>query len=263
MAVSLSQRSSIVFVLSVQFRRFRRKIQWVRDRSIFALRKSDEQLLYEVFNHSSLLIRRLEGVDLQLQYNKVKNLQIASNHIHQLLIKPGEKFSLYRLLGKPSNKRGFEKGLELSRGKMEGAIGGGLCQVANILHWMVLHSDMDMIERHHHSVDIFPDSGRIVPFGTGATLFYNFKDFVFQNNTNRTYQLLLYLDDEYLQGKILTDDSLHEQYQVFEKAHSFSKVGDDFYRENEIWRKDLKSGKEELLFANKYKTLYTPSVEVL
>lgn len=262
MRTSLSQRSKFIFNISIKLRRFKRHIEWIFDHSLCDKNTSNDVFEHVVFSHSSVLIRRLEGVDLILQHNKVKNLQIVSDYIHKIIIKPGEKFSLYQIVGKPTVRRGFVNGLEFSRGKMKGEIGGGLCQVANILHWMLLHTDLTIIERHHHSVDIFPDSERKVPFGTGATLFYNFKDFVFRNNTEKEYQILLYLYDEFLQGEILCNDVGHEHYRVFEKAHAFSKIGDDYYRENEIWREDMKNGVEELLFSNHYKTLYTPSEEV-
>lgn len=263
MPVSLSQRFKLAFYISVQLRRARRKIWWMCVRNSFAKDKSEKKLPYHVFSHSSVLIRKLEGVDLILQHNKVKNLRIVSEILNGLVIKPGERFSLYRLVGKPTKKRGFVNGLELSRGKMKGEIGGGLCQIANLLHWMVLHTDLDITERHHHSVDIFPDSDRKVPFGTGATLFYNFKDFMFQNNTKSKYQILMHVDEEYLHGQILTDNCNHEKYRVFEMKHSFFESGGEYYRYNEIWREDLEKGEKIMLFANRYKTLYKPSVEAL
>jgi len=263
MAVSLSQRFRFVFFISVSVRRVRRNIRWLREKSSLVWRKLDGELPHVVFKHSSVLVRKLEGVDLQLQHNKVKNLKIVSEILNGLLIQPGEKFSLYKLVGKPTIRRGFVNGLELSRGKMKGEIGGGLCQIANMLHWMILHTDMDVVERHHHSVDIFPDSGRKVPFGTGATLFYNFKDFVFQNNTNKSYQLVIFTDDDYLQGRILSSFEDPESYKVFEEAHCFEKNGNDYFRMNQIWRENLKTGEKKMLFSNKYKTLYTPSVELL
>ncbi|MDD6704185.1 MAG: VanW family protein, partial [Clostridiaceae bacterium] len=46
--------------------------------------------------HSSVLIRRLHGVDLQLQENKVTNIRLSSEQINGIVIKPGETFSFWR-----------------------------------------------------------------------------------------------------------------------------------------------------------------------
>ena len=50
-------------------------------------------------------------------------------------------------------------------GEVKTSIGGGICQLANLLYWMALHTPLEVIERHHHSFDPFPDSGRTLPFG--------------------------------------------------------------------------------------------------
>ena len=39
----------------------------------------------------------------------------------------------------------------LSAGKIKSDVGGGLCQLANLLTWIVMHSDLDIIERYHHN----------------------------------------------------------------------------------------------------------------
>ncbi|MFJ8513275.1 VanW family protein [Lysinibacillus xylanilyticus] len=51
--------------------------------------------------------------------------------------------------------------------KVKTGVGGGICQLANLLYWMALHTPLIVTERHHHSFDPFPDSGRTLPFGSG------------------------------------------------------------------------------------------------
>ena len=81
--------------------------------------------------------------------------------------------------------------MQLSQGKVTVGVGGGLCPLANLIHWMGLHSPLQLTERHHHSFDPFPDEGRVLPFGSGASLFYNYVDLRFRNPTDQTLQLMV------------------------------------------------------------------------
>ena len=58
------------------------------------------------------------------------------------------------------------------------------CQLSNLLHWMVLHSDLTITEHHHHDrFDLFPDDGRQVPFGMGTSIVYNYLDYRVTNTS--------------------------------------------------------------------------------
>ena len=60
-----------------------------------------EELPNIVKSHSSILVRKLHGVDLRLQENKVTNIQIACQLVNGMIIRPGETF----LTGGPSAKQ--------------------------------------------------------------------------------------------------------------------------------------------------------------
>lgn len=196
-------------------------------------------MLYRVKKHQSVLIRKLGDSDVQLQYNKVVNLKIASKKVDGILIKPGEVFSLCRLVGLTSKRKGYLPGMELSFGEAKAGVGGGLCQIANLIYWMVLHSPLDVIERHHHSFDPFPDDGRVLPFGSGATIFYNYLDLRVKNNTPYTFQINLWFSEKCLEGELRIDTELDYSYHVYELNHKFLKINDEFYRSNEIWRNKI------------------------
>jgi len=112
----------------------------------------------------------------------VQNLKAAVPLLTGLLVRPGETFSFCKTIGQPTRARGFTDGMELSHGVARAGVGGGLCQLSNLLHWLVLHSPLTVVERHHHSFDPFPDDGRVLPFGSGATVFFNYRDFRFRND---------------------------------------------------------------------------------
>lgn len=109
--------------------------------------------------------------DIQLQYNQVINLKIAVDSLNGILIKSGEYFSLCRLVAKPPKRRGFMNGMELSFGVARSGIGGEISQISNLIHWLVLHSELQLVERANHSFDPFADDGQVLPFGSGAAVF--------------------------------------------------------------------------------------------
>lgn len=217
---------------------------------------------YVVKSHRSMLLRQLDGVDMALQQNKIVNLRIASAGIDGLLIRSGETFSFWRRVGRPSEKRGFLPGLAISHDeKISSTVGGGLCQLANMIHWLALHSPLTVTELHHHSDALFPDSQRRVPFGTGTSVFFSNVDYRFRNDTTDTYQLRIWLDETDLCGELHCDRKLPMRYRIQERNHHYSREADGLYRNSEIWRliTDRASGeilRESLIFRNHSRVLY-------
>lgn len=157
--------------VAVALKRLQRRGENWRGRRLFAQHRQELPLPFRVKKHQSVLMRKLGDVDMQLQINKVQNLKLAIAHLNGILVPPGAAFSFYQLVGKPTAEKGYLPGVQLIQGKAVAGIGGGLCQLANLIHWLVLHSPLTVTERHHHSFDPFPDEGRVLPFGSGATVF--------------------------------------------------------------------------------------------
>ena len=259
----LSQRHPLLYFLSVSLRRIQRYLIWYFSSTSFAKKKNKNPLNEKVKKHQSLLIRKLGDSDIQLQLNKITNLKLAVQKIDGILICPGETFSFCKLVGKPTSKKGYVLGMELSLGMARPGIGGGICQIANMLHWLVLHSPLTIVEKSNHSFDPFPDEGRTLPFGSGAAIFYNYIDFQFKNETNQIFQIFLKVTNTHLEGEIRTTKHLPYSYHVFEKNHRFIKIGEEYFRENEIYRNiiDKNTGKifdTELMKKNFSRVMYIP-----
>ncbi|SFM53405.1 vancomycin resistance protein VanW [Paenibacillus sp. 1_12] len=230
----------------------------------YASEISNEKLSFICMKHKSVLRRVLGHSDPSLQENKINNLRIALQRVDGIMIKPGETFSYWRLVGKTTKKKGYIEGLMLSNGEVRTGIGGGLCQMANMLFWLALHTPLKIKERHHHSFDIFPDDRRIIPFGTGTSVFYNYVDLQFYNPTNYTFQFHLFLSDEYLEGRISSNKKLDYNYKVNERNHKFYQNENKTYRENEIWRLEISKldnqlVHEELIIKNNAEVKYMKS----
>ena len=197
-----------------------------------------EKLPFKIFSHKSLMRRKLRKVPLAVEEAKVSNLKISVPKVNGILIKPGETFSFWNLVGRCTPQDGYEKGLVVAiDGELEYGTGGGMCQFSNLIHWIVLHTPLDIIEKHHHEqVDMFPDSHRNVPFGCGTSIVYNYFDYRFKNNTNSTYQLLVYLDDEYLYGDLYCSEEQSLNYKVQLNNEKFVEEKNTIYRCGEIYQ---------------------------
>ncbi|MBQ5334389.1 MAG: VanW family protein [Oscillospiraceae bacterium] len=203
----------------------------------FAHTKSDETLPVLICRHNSLIRRRLGNVDMRLQENKAVNLSLAAPHLDHILIRPGETFSFWHLVGSISEKKGYKEGLTIAADHPASGIGGGMCQMTNLIHWMILHSDMEITEHHHHDrFDLFPDFKRAIPFGTGTSILYNYLDYRFKNTTDMTYQLIIYTTDEYLCGELRAERRQRYKYHIMAENTYFSRENGIVYRNGEVYR---------------------------
>ena len=178
-------------------------------------------------------------MDLNLQYNKVNNLKVAANKVNNILIRPGEIFSYWKLIGKPSRHKGYQDGLILKPdGTFGTGVGGGLCQLSNLIYWMTLHTPLKVIERYRHSHDIFPDSDRTQPFGSGSTCVYNYLDLKIYNETDVEFQLKIQVTEDNLVGEWRSAKPAQYHYQVYEKGHFISSTyWGGYIRNNTIYRR--------------------------
>ena len=213
----------------------------------FAKAQTEDLLPVLVYRHNSLIHRRLGNVNMQLQENKAVNLALSTPHINGLLIRPGETFSLWKLVGRTTARKGYKEGLTITKGQPAQGIGGGLCQLSNLIHWMVLHSELTITEHHHHDgLDLFPDHGRQIPFGTGTSISYNYLDYRVTNNTSNTYQLRLWLDGEtmfagkrqkqYLCGELRADAEQPYTFHIHAENEYFSRQDGIVYRNGQVYR---------------------------
>lgn len=239
-----------------------RKIEQLFNQHKYTKHFNTDQLPVTIYKHNSLIRRRLGNVDMRLQNNKAINLSLATPKINGIIIKPGEIFSFWKLVGSCTKRKGYKEGLIIKSGKVSSGIGGGMCQLTNLLHWMILHSPLEIIEYHqHNSIDMFPDYGRQVPFGTGTSIMYNYLDYQFLNRTNQDFQIIVYTTEDYLCGELRSNKEVDYSYHIREENQHFSKESDGYYRNNKIYREivDKATGKlisKKLLVKNHSKVIY-------
>lgn len=233
--------SPLTYKISIEKGIALRNIKDSLSKDKFAKEKREDKLQYIVYKHNSLIRRKLGNVDMELQENKATNLALSAPKITGIIIKPGETFSLWKLVGRCREKDGYKEGLTISSGKTTSGIGGGMCQMSNLIHWMILHTDMKITEHHHHDqIDLFPDFKRVIPFGTGTSITYNYLDYRFKNTTDITYQLIIRVTDEYLKGELRSNKRQKYKYHISAEDVFFSKEKDgQVYRNGKVYRKKI------------------------
>lgn len=203
---------------------------------------------------------------MKYQYNKIINLKLAVNKLDGIIIKPGETFSYWKLIGRPSAKKGYVTGMILYCGTYTTGIGGGLCQLSNLIYWTTLHTPLTVIERYRHSFDVFPDSNRTQPFGSGATCVYPYRDLMIRNDTDECFQLKVKVGQSYLEGSWISNSKPIYIYKILEKNHQFkSEYWGGFSRHNELYRRQYTTDgfllNEEYITENHALMMYSPFLD--
>lgn len=257
------KRSNLRIFFGKKVYRMKRYSEWVFDDKKYAKNKGEEKLSHIVFKHRTPLLRQLKDVDMQLQYNKITNLKIAAQKINRIVIQPGETFSYWKTIGATTKRKGYVEGMILHYGKVTTGVGGGLCQLSNLIYWMTLHTPLTVTERYRHSYDVFPDSKRSQPFGSGATCAYNYLDLQIKNETTEPYQLIIYLTDVSLVGEWRSVSQPTNTYKVYEKDHQFTlEQWGGYVRHNTIYREVYNRNNEciddQFITENHAITMYPP-----
>jgi len=234
-AVLATVKRLIPYAVRVELRRAARSVRCLCESPKPATRRLQDVSAYPhlLVGHSAKLVRQVAPDLMPLQLNKIENLRLACDRMDGLLLRPGELFSFCRLIGRTSRRRGYLDGLEMQRGELTAAPGGGLCQLADLIFWMALNLDLEVVERHHHEVDLFPDDDRVVPFGMGASVFYNYVDLRFRNTLARPLVLKVSVEPPRLWGAFRSDAELPFKVRIVETAHRF-------FRDEEgvVWREN-------------------------
>ena len=227
------------YAISVKKENLKRHLQDLKRKENFAIDFQKEKLTYVVSERSSNMIKRAEGVDLASQFNKAKNIELACQKLNGLVIKPGEVFSFWKLVGKISEKKGYKAGRVIERNKLILGIGGGICNLANTINLLVIHSPLLITEFHTHSDALAPDETGRIPLNAGTSVSYNHIDYRFKNTTNQSFQLMLWCEGEVLHAALRSERELPYTYDILEENHHFTKEKEKFYRISKIYKATL------------------------
>ena len=257
--------SPTTYKISLKKENLKRHIQNLKQGKKFSKIRQEKILPNLVSSYSTQLIKRGPGIDINLQKGKATNIQIASKNLNNIIIHPGEEFSFWSLVGNTTKKKGYQEGRVIINGKVEPDIGGGLCNLANLLHLLIVHSPMKITEFHSHSDALDPDKGTQKPFANGTSVQYNHQDYRFKNNTDQLIQLRTWTENEILFGELRSESQFPFTYQIVEENHHFKKEGNYYYRNSMIYREKLdritqQTLEKERILQNHSKVMYDPKL---
>ena len=130
--------------------------------------------------------------------DRVHNLETASKAIHNVLVKPGQKFSFNARVGPRVSETGYREAPVVLFNKLVPGIGGGVCQVSTTLYNAVLFANLPVVQRTSHSLP-----SAYVPLARDATVVDEWIDFQFENNLKTPILLAAVVNPPYLTVAIL------------------------------------------------------------
>lgn len=229
------------------------------DRNRYAKTKAPELLPFCMYEARSKLFIENTGFDMKYQKNKVYNLQLASETVNKLLIKPKETFSFWKRVRYAEKNGRYMDGLCVMNGELVTVPGGGLCHLSNLLFWMFLHSPLTIMERHPHLVKDFQSPDEDVPDGVDATVSEGWLDLKVKNNTVLTFQIEISMDETYIYGSIYADCPLEHRYEVINRDKSYFQKYGKIFEKVSVYQQKIDAGSDKTLSEH---LLYTDVYEV-
>ena len=113
-------------------------------------------------------------------YERNTNVEVGASKINGTLIMPGETFSVTAAVTPFNADNGYYPAPSYESGQVVDTYGGGICQVSTTLYNAVLRAELEVTERHNHSMIVT----YVDPSADAAIAESSGKDFVFVNNTD-------------------------------------------------------------------------------
>ncbi len=111
--------------------------------------------------------------------NRLSNIRLAVSIINGTCLRPGERFSFNETVGQRTAARGFKVATAYSGGSVTEEVGGGICQVSTTLFNAAVKADLEINERHPHSLTV-----SYVDLGKDAAVDWGGKDLKFTNTSD-------------------------------------------------------------------------------
>ncbi len=120
------------------------------------------------------------------------NVANGSSLINGITLYPGEEFSTYEAVSPFTEKNGYYMAGSYLNGKVVDSLGGGICQVSTTLYNAVLNAELEVTERHNHSMIV----SYVDPSADAAIAESSGKDFKFKNNLDYPVYIESYVQDK-------------------------------------------------------------------
>lgn len=112
-------------------------------------------------------------------YERNTNVEVGAAKINGTLLMPGETFSVTAAVAPFTSENGYYPAPSYESGQVVDSYGGGICQVSTTLYNAVLKSELQINERHNHTMTVsYVDPSKDAAIAEGLM------DFVFTNDTD-------------------------------------------------------------------------------
>lgn len=112
--------------------------------------------------------------------NRIRNIENGARLINGVTIYPGDEFSACDMVTPFTEANGYYMAASYISGKVVDSLGGGICQVSSTLYNAVLLAELEVTERHNHSMIV----AYMDPSADAAIAESSGKDLRFINNTD-------------------------------------------------------------------------------
>ena len=112
-------------------------------------------------------------------YERNTNVEVGASKINGTLFMPGETFSVTAAVTPFNADNGYYPAPSYESGQVVNTYGGGICQVSTTLYNAVLKAELQVDERHNHTMLVsYVDPSKDAAIAEGLM------DFIFTNNTD-------------------------------------------------------------------------------
>ncbi len=110
---------------------------------------------------------------------RANNVRLATSRVDGTELMPGEEFSYDNAILPRTAANGYMAAGVYVGNKVESGMGGGICQPSSTLYAAALYANLEIVERHNHSLTV-----SYLPPGLDATIAEGYLDLRIKNNTD-------------------------------------------------------------------------------
>lgn len=111
--------------------------------------------------------------------SRANNVRLAASRIDGTELMPGEEFSYDKTILPRTYANGYSEAGVYVGNKVESGMGGGICQPSSTLYAAALYANLEILERHNHSLPV-----SYLPAGLDATIAEGYLDLRLRNNSD-------------------------------------------------------------------------------
>ncbi len=138
------------------------------------------------------------------------NVENGCALINGVTLYPGEEFSTYEMVSPFTEANGYYMAGSYMNGKVVDSLGGGICQVSTTLYNAVLRAELEVTERHNHSMIV----AYVSPSADAAIAESSGKDFRFVNNLDYPIYIEGYTENKKITFNIYGKESRDAGHEV-------------------------------------------------